>query len=145
MKTRKKTSYWIAAGVALTAAVAPITPASADLVGKVLKGGAIGLLVSQFGSQINHAINVATGTRSTNVEYTKVVPIISAGQGTEVGAVQVMGTKSRVDRVKAVAQVEGKANSIRFRALVPVDTLNPGKTPSRVRGVGVTGLIDVKL
>lgn len=142
---KKKTSYLIAAGVALTAAVAPMTPASADLVGKVLKGGAIGVIVSQFGPQINHAMNKATGTRSTNVEYTKVVPIISAGQGTEVGAVQVMGTKSRVDRVKAVAQVEGKFNSIRFRALIPVDTLNPTKTPSRVRGVGVTGLIDAKL
>jgi len=140
-----KTSHFAAAGLALVATLAPLAPAGADTVGKILKGGAIGVLVSQLGPQINHAINVATGTRSTNVEYTKVVPVISAGQGTYVGAVQVMGTKSRVDRVKAVAQVEGQAKSVRFRALVPVDTLNPGKTPSRVRGVGVTGLIDVNI
>jgi hypothetical protein len=145
MKTMKKTSYWIAAGLAATAVAVPVTPVAADTVGSILKGGAIGVLVSTFGKQINHAMNVATGTRSTNVEYTKVVPIISAGQGAYVGAVQIMGTKSRVDRVKAVAEVEGKAGSVRFRALVPVDTLNPGKSPSRVRGVGVTGLIDAKV
>lgn len=145
MKTSRKTSYLAMAALTLSAGLAPVVPASADVVGKILKGGAIGVLVAQLGPQINHAINVATGTKTTNVDYTKVVPIISAGQGTEVGAVQVMGSKSRVDRVKAVAQIEGKSNSVRFRALVPVDTLNPTKTPSRVRGVGVTGLIDVKL
>jgi hypothetical protein len=145
MKMTRKASYLAAAGVALSVGLAPLTPVAAVNLGSVVKGGAIGVLVSTFGKQINHAMNVATGTRSTNVEYTKVVPIISAGQGTYVGAVQVMGTKSRVDRVKAVAEVEGKSGTVRFRALVPVDTLNPTKSPSRVRGVGVTGLIDAKV
>ena len=47
--------------------------------------------------------------------------------------------------MKAVAQVEGKKSRFRVKALIPVDTVNPTKSPSRVRNVGVTALVDVKL
>lgn len=142
MKRTKRWATWTA--VLLVAALA-VPVATAQNLGGLLKGGAIGVLVANFGGQIDNAINKVTGTRETATETTKVVPIISAGRGTYVGAVQVMGPRSRVDRVKAVAQVEGRAGEVRFRGLIPVDTLNPTRNPSRVRGVGVTGLVDVKL
>ena len=140
----KKASYIALAGVVAIAGMAPIVT-EAQTLGGILKGGAIAVLVSNMGGSIDKAINKVTGTRKTAVNHTKVVPIISAGQGAYVGAVQVMGSKSRVDRVKAVAQLEGRAGDVRFRALIPVSTLNPTKSPSRVLGVGVSGLVDVNL
>ncbi len=140
----KKASYIALAGLVAVAGMTPVVTEAQGLKG-ILKGGAIAVLVSNFGKEIDKGINKVTGTRKTNVEYTKVVPVISAGQGAYVGAVQVMGTKSRIDRVKAVAQIEGRAGDVRFRALVPVSTMNPTKNPSRVRGVGVSGLVDVNL
>lgn len=140
----KKASYIAMAGVMAVAAVAPVATQAQNL-GDILKGGAIAILVSNLGGTIDSAINKVTGTKKTAVNHTKVVPIISAGQGAYVGAVQVMGSKSRVDRVKAVAQLEGRAGDVRFRALIPVSTLNPTKSPTRITGVGVSGLVDVDL
>lgn len=140
----RKASYLAVAALVTVAGVAPMVTQAQGLKG-ILKGGAVAVLVSNLGGEIDKGINKVTGVRKTATEYTKVVPVISAGQSAYVGAVQVMGTKSRVDRVKAVAQIEGRAGDVRFRGLIPVDTLNPGKTPSRVRGVGISGLVDVKL
>jgi hypothetical protein len=84
---------------------------------------------------------------------TKVVPIVSVGAGVGtpggayIGAVQVQGPKAALDKVQAVAQLEGSfMNQIRLRALVPVDSLTPvpGKL-HRIYGVGVTALIDFQL
>jgi uncharacterized protein YwlG (UPF0340 family) len=114
---------------------------------KILKGGGIAFLVSQFGKDINKGINQLTRTKDRTSTYaTKVVPIISAGTGTQVGAVQVMGPPSQVDKVSAVAQLEGnfRALDIRIRALVPVATKNITNI-KRIPGVGISGLIDVKL
>lgn len=140
----RKAPIYVMAALAAVASMGPVVSRAQGLKG-IIKGGAIAVLVSNLGGQIDTAINKVTGTSKTNTEYTKVVPVISAGQGTYVGAVQVLGAKSNVDRVKAVAALEGRAGDVRFRALVPVDTLNPTRSPSRVRGVGVSGTIDVNL
>ena len=145
MKHPKKVGTLVAAGLVITAATAPITARAIDL-GGILTGGAIAVAVSQFGGQINDFVNKLTGNKDDNAnQVTKVVPIISAGSGTYLGAVQVAGPRYDVDTVKAVAQVEGKLSRFRVKALIPVDTVNPSKSPSRVRNVGVTALVDVKL
>ena len=74
------------------------------------------------------------------------VPIVSIGTGTRIGAAQVGGvTKAAVDRTKAVGQLEGEFSRVRAKALIPIDSENPLKQFKRVQGVGVTAIIDVKL
>ena len=115
--------------------------------GDILKGGGIALIVSQFGGEINKAINRLTKTPDKTETYaTKVVPILSVGDGKAVGAVQIMGSPAAVEKVKAVAQLEGKFGplNMRMRGLIPIE----GKDVSnlkRVTGVGVSGLLDIKL
>src|SRR5215210_1209695 len=105
--------HWLKT-VIITAAVSSLvsTVAYAQL-GKILKGGAIGLAVDQFGPQINSGINKLTGSKNLSVgQATKVVPILSIGSGSYLGAVQVTGAEEDLDKVKAVAQLEGKVNVI---------------------------------
>jgi hypothetical protein len=117
----------------------------------VLKDGAMilggGMVVKALGPQLNDFINTITFNKNAKYEgYTKVVPILSIGDGTHIGAAQVGGTvKSAVDRTMAVAQLEGDFKKIRARALIPIDSENPIKQFRRVQGVGVTAIIDVKL
>ena len=55
------------------------------------------------------------------------------------------GPASSLEQVKAVAQVEGSFNGmVRVKGLVPVDSTNPVGA-SRVQGVGVSALIDLKI
>ncbi|MCD8392236.1 MAG: hypothetical protein LUB57_03285, partial [Cloacibacillus porcorum] len=78
--------------------------------------------------------------------YTKVVPIVWIGDGTRIGAAQVGATtKDAIDNTKAVAQIEGEFSSIRATALIPIDSLNPIQRFRRVKGVGVTAIINVRL
>ena len=57
-----------------------------------------------------------------------------------------MGTKDRVEQVKAVAQIEGEfLGEFRIRALIPVSTKDVVKDVRRVEGVGVSGILDLKL
>lgn len=117
----------------------------------VLKDGALivggGVVVSALATQLNDFINTLTFQRGVKYEgYTKVVPIVSIGSGTRIGAAQVGGaTKAAVEQTKAVAQLEGEFKSIRAKALIPVDSTNPIKQFRRVKGVGVTAIIDVEL
>ena len=61
-------------------------PAQAGILGTVLKGGAIGVLVSQFDDQLNSAINTLTGKYAVSSDYaTKVVPVITVGDGSYAG------------------------------------------------------------
>jgi len=77
---------------------------------------------------------------------TKVVPIVSLGSGTRIGAVQVAGPKGTVDQCKAVAQLEVTfMGRIRVKILIPIDALNPLQRFRRVQGVGVSAIIDYKL
>ncbi|MBC8102167.1 MAG: hypothetical protein H7Z41_06220 [Cytophagales bacterium] len=125
-------------------------PVQAQL-GDLFKGGAIVLLVDKFSGQIDRFVNTVTGNKTNNTtESTRVVPILSAGRGTFAGAVQVSGPKNLVDQVKAVAQLEGQARiggDVRVRALIPISTRGVSDVSklSRVKGVGVSALVDVKL
>ncbi|HEY3265417.1 MAG TPA: hypothetical protein VGM37_00710 [Armatimonadota bacterium] len=146
MKHIKRNSLLAVAGLTALSAAAPIASQARNPLSGILLGGGVAVAVSKFGPQINDFMNKLTGNKDGEAgEYTKVVPIISAGAGTYLGAVQVAGPRAEIDRTKAVAQLEGRFSSFRVKALIPVDNLNPTKKPSRVRNVGVTGLVDIKL
>lgn len=131
-----------------TTVLAPI--ATAQLEG-ILKGAGIVLIIDRFGGEINKAVNKLTGDPSGVAgNKTKIVPILSVGQGIYAGAAQVSGPNKSVDRVQAVAQLEGNVRvgaSLRIKGLVPVSTRNVTNSAglARVYGVGITGLIDTKL
>jgi len=59
----------------------------------------------------------------------------------------VMGKPDLVRKVQAVAQLEGDflGREVRLRALIPISTKNPQRGIDRVEGVGVSGIIDIKL
>ncbi len=116
--------------------------------GQILKGGAVVLLVKQFGKQINDGINTALMNRKwEHRQATKVVPIVSIGSGAYAGAAQVIGDEEAVKKVEAVAQIElnlpGRA---RAKVLIPVDKVGLNVTEmQRVYDVGVSAVIDLKL
>ncbi len=115
-------------------------------IGDLLKIGGIALVVDRFGPEIDKAVDDLQGFTPEQAAMTKVVPIISAGSGTHVGAAQVMGPASQVNKVRAVAQVEGKVfgGVVRIKALIPVSTTSVTNI-RRVDGVGVSAIIDVKI
>lgn len=140
----------VAAAALGGAALGQVGPAQAQL-GDILKGGAVLVVVDKFSGDIDRFVNKITGNRTNNTtESTRVVPILTVGRGTYAGAVQVSGPRELVDEVKAVAQLEGQARiggTVRARALIPVSTRgvsDPSKL-SRVKGVGVSALIDLRL
>ena len=94
--------------------------------GSVLKLGGISYLVNQFGGEINTFINKIFSQNEVSTDYaTKVVPILSMGTGGYIGAVQVVGPKAQVDKVKAVGQLEFKFSKIaRIKGLIPIDNIN---------------------
>ena len=114
-----------------------------DLIGVV--GG--GILVSAISGPANDFINTITFNQKIGVtETTKVVPIVSIGSGTAIGAAQVAGPKSAVDKTKAVAQLETTFQGrLRIKILVPMDSENPLQGIRRVQGVGVSAVIDFRL
>ncbi len=119
--------------------------------GDIFKGGAVILVVDKFSGQIDRFINTLTGNKTNNnTESTRVVPILTVGGGTYAGAVQVSGPKSLVDQVKAVAQLQGTVKiggRVTAKVLIPISTRgvsDPTKL-SRVKGVGVSALVDLKL
>jgi hypothetical protein len=139
------------AGALLSAAlVAAPAQAKLDLdglLGKAAKVIGIKMLVDQFGDQIDDTINslldskdVATGAT------TKVVTIITPLGNKHIGAAQVVGPKAAVDKVGAVVQLETAFmdKTFRIKALVPIEGVDPSKL-SRVPGVGVSAVIDVKI
>jgi hypothetical protein len=131
--------------------VGQIPAARGQDLGDILVGGGIAILVNQFGGQIDRFVNQVTGNKPNGTtETTRVVPIVTIGRGAYVGAVQVSGPKAQVDKVKAVAQVEGQTKigrQIRVKGLIPVDTTKPGDLTSisRIKGVGVSAIIDIRL
>lgn len=115
---------------------------------KVLKGAGIVLLVKQFGGELNNFINTLLANRGVpNRDATRVVPILTFGQGVEAGACQVSGPEDAVARVQAVLAVAAtfdKGKWFNVQALVPTTSLNPTRL-DRVYGVGVSAIIDYKL
>ncbi len=117
---------------------------------EIIKILGVGAAVKQFGPDINKAINGLTSHKDTNTSFTKVVPIITIGLNTRgaIGAAQVMGSKKNVEKVKCVASPEGELfGEIHIRALIPIATDNPtdAKNLKAVDGVGVSGIVDLKL
>lgn len=148
---KMKTAALVAAAAMGGMAVGQALPASAQ-VGDILKGAGIAFVVDRFSGDIDRFVNRITGNNTNNVtESTRVVPILSVGKGTFVGAVQVSGPKRLVDQVKAVAQIEGDTKlagtQIRAKGLIPVASRSVSNlgSLSRVKGVGVSALIDARL
>ncbi|PAV38585.1 hypothetical protein CJ260_08550 [Megasphaera sp. ASD88] len=113
--------------------------------GSILKVGGVTVLVDKFGGQINDFLNKLLMKNGVGTDYaTKVVPVLSIGTGKYIGAVQVVGPTAQVDKVKAVGQLEGSFNDIaRAKALIPLESVDITHL-SRVQGIGVSAIIDLK-
>jgi len=115
---------------------------------KLIKVGGTVAVVNAFGKDMNKAINKLTGHSDSEKSMTKVVTILSVGlnQSSAIGAAQVMGPKSQLDKVVAVAQPEASLmGTVRVKALLPVSSKDVLKGLRIVEGVSVTGLVDIKL
>jgi hypothetical protein len=135
---------WIA-GLGLCAA---LVATGSPQVKQLIKIVGVGAAIKQFGPDINKALNGLVKHKDSEKAWTKVVPIISAGISSRqaIGAAQVMGPKAAVSKVQAVAQLDQDlfGREIKIRAMVPVDSMNPTDI-NRVEGVGVSGIVDLKL
>lgn len=113
----------------------------------IAKSAGIVYLVSRFGSALNDAANKALNDKSVpNVEATKVVPILTVGDGMDAGACQITGPKDKVDQVRMVYAIEStldKGEKFYIQGLVPSSSKNPAKI-NRVYGVGVVSMITYK-
>lgn len=118
---------------------------------QIIKILGVGVAVDKFGGDINKQFNKLTNHTDTDASFTKVVPIISIGVGAKsaIGMAQVKGAKSNVEHVRAVAapEIELFGKEIRIRGMIPVST---DKVASKadikaVDGVGVSGIVDLKL
>lgn len=143
MTLKSKKIAFVAAGVVALTAIA--TPQ----LGRIIKVVGVGAAVKQFGPQINKEINKLTKHTDTYSQTTKVVPILSLGlnASTAIGAAQVTGPKNKVEQVQAVAQPEANilGNEVRIKALIPVSSTNVIQSIKRVDGVGVSGIVDLKV
>ena len=146
----KRKNKFLAILVTMLLVALPASVSALNL-GNVLRDGAMavagGALVTAVAGPINDFINTVTFNRGAKLDgHTKVVPIISLGNGTRVGAAQVGGNLRRaVDQTKAVAQLETTFQGIRATILIPVDSINPVRQFRRVQGVGVTAIIDDRI
>jgi len=118
-------------------------------IGMLIKTVGIGAAVKQFGPEINRSINKLADHTDTTTRATKVVPILSASiNGRKgIGAAQVMGPKSLVDKVQAVAQLDQDilGGEVKIRVMIPVESQDVVKSIRKVDGVGVSGIVDLKL
>lgn len=140
---------WTAGAVAAAMLLGATGATQAGVLDKVLKGGAIGVGVYALAKPLNKFINSLLLQNNAKVEAsTKVVPILAVGTGTRVGAAQVAGPQSAVDRVTAVVQGEwepGDSDRFRFRAMLPVAVFKKGGDSGVVSGVGVSAVVDYDL
>jgi hypothetical protein len=127
-------------------------PAVHAQLGKGIQATLILLAVDRYGKDINKFVNEVTRTQDIGDEaVTRVVPILTVGNGTYAGAAQINGPRRLVDTVRAVAQMEGQKRiiqpTVRVRGLIPVSdrAVKSLETLKRVPGVGVTATLEVKL
>ena len=149
--TGKKTIIAAAICGFLAGNMVSLQPASAggiwEGLGKTVKTGGIVWLVDRYGNELNNFINKLTAKYAVSEEYaTKVVPIIAAGTQGDVGAAQISGPRSLVEKCKGALAIEGDFMNRTFRvqALIPVDSIDPSNC-TRVQGVGVSAKIDVAI
>ncbi|MCH7471772.1 hypothetical protein IIA79_02335 [bacterium] len=139
-----------ALGFALAGVVRPGAARAIDLgdiIGDIIKVGAIKLVVDQFDNELNNLINklMNNNDAATNAA-TKVVLIVSPIGNKHVGAAQVVGPQEAVDKVGAVVQLETSFNGEMFRidVMIPIEGTDPTDF-NRVPGVGVSAVIDVRI
>lgn len=145
-----KTARFVGLALAVILVATAAGAATAQDIFGLIKVFGIGYVVNQYAEPLNNFINTLLDNKGVKVrEQTKVVPVLSVGvgQASYIGAAQVSGTKDRLKKVKAVAQLEADFNSVfRVKALVPIDSTNPIQDGlRRVPGIGVTAVIDVKI
>ncbi len=125
------------------------TAFAADAFMDLVKIVGVGAAVTQFSPQLNSAINKLTSHQDSNRNTTKDVPIISGGINSRkaIGAAQVMGPRSLVEKVKAVAQLDQDlfGKEVKIRAMIPIESKEIVKDIRRVEGVGISGIVDLKL
>lgn len=139
MNTKKVRAIAIAATLGIVAI-------GATQIGQILKVVGIGAAVQKFGPDINKGMNKLASHTDAPTHWTKVVPIISVGSRRAIGAAQVMGPKSKVEGVKAVAQLDQDlfGREVKIRAMIPIDSEGVSNI-HRVEDVGVSGIVDFKL
>ncbi len=146
MKNLSKSQTRIAVTLALLLGV---TAVGQTQIKQAIKIIGIGAAVKQFGPDLNKAMNKLTNHKDSYQETTKVVPILAIGLGksSAIGAAQVTGPKNKVDLVEAVASPEADflGKEVRIRGMIPVSSKDVLKDIKKVEGVGVTGIIDLKL
>ena len=122
-----------------------IAPVQAGILDKVIKGCSVGYVVDATYGPLNDAINKVTAKYGVSTtDATKVVPIISVGDGSRAGAAQVSGPLEKVNQVKAALIIEQTILGIRAKILIPVDRVDY-KNVNRIQGVGVSASLDVKI
>lgn len=139
----------IAGALSAMLSLAPLTAVNADsLLNKVLIGAGGILAVKAVAAPLNSFIdNLMLTNHVANRGKTKVVPIVTIGSATYLGAAQVSGPAYAVDRTQAVGEfaADWNNNVWQIRALVPVDNLNVLRGFKRVYGVGVNAVINARL
>ncbi len=154
-KSRKIAAFLMVAmlGLAiLNIATAPNTAYALDLggaLGSLIKIGGIALIVQQFDDEINNSINGIMQKNGVMPQAkTRVVPIIRLGvnDSTAVGAAQIVGPASQVDKVRAVGQGNIRIGGLQGRVLIPLSTKRSESSTVRgVGGVGVSANIKIKI
>ena len=118
-----------------------------SILGGIVKVGGIGFLVDKYGESLNSAINSVMMKEGAGTNYaTKVVPIVSIGNRGYIGAAQVIGDADQVEKVEAVGQLEIIRSNKLFsiKGIIPKEIKKPASF-SRVQGVGVSAVIDVRV
>lgn len=135
--------------LAVVGATLALSAIGATQLKAVLKLVGVGAAVSKFGPDINKGINKLANRSDSKTVATKVVPILTAGLGggQTIGAAQVMGSPAAVAKVTAVAQLEQDffGKEVRLRAMIPISSKDVIKDIKAVPGVGVSGIVDLKL
>lgn len=105
-------------------------------------------LVKEMAGPLNSFINTLLLNHGVeNKEVTKVVPLLTLGEKTQIGLAQVQGPQESIDTVKSVFQIQarfGGHERYTVRAYIPSTSSNPFKL-DRVHGIGVTALIQGRL
>jgi len=150
-RNRSVTTKKALVATALSALIscAPLAAVNADsLLNKVLIGAGGILAVKAVAGPLNTFIDhIMLTNHVANQGKTKVVPIVTIGSATYLGAAQVSGPAYAVDRTQAVGEfaADWNNNVWQVRALVPIDNLNVLRGFKRVYGVGVSAVINARL
>lgn len=135
--------------LAVIMSTAPLAAVNAEpLLNKILLGAGGILAVKAVAGPLNSFIdNLMLTNHVANRGKTKVVPIVTIGSATYVGAAQVSGPAYAIDRTQAVGEFAAAWNNNvwQVRALVPVDNINVLKGFKRVYGVGVDAVVNARL